>query len=99
MTALVRPPCTTDVTDGLCVFPYFAVWLGWAYLNKKVHRPWHQGVYLNLPMVFALNLHKKVQGIVEGSRAVFTYARSYTQKTFFGPPKGDFGDIVLYTKT
>jgi hypothetical protein len=25
MTALVRPPCTTDVTDGLCVFPYFAV--------------------------------------------------------------------------
>jgi hypothetical protein len=33
-----------------------------------------------------LNLHKKVQGIVEGSRAVLTYARSYTQKTFFGPP-------------
>ena len=25
MTALVRPPCTTSVTDGLCVFPYFAV--------------------------------------------------------------------------
>ena len=24
MTALVRPPCTTSVTDGLCVFPYFA---------------------------------------------------------------------------
>jgi hypothetical protein len=39
-------------------------------------------------MVFALNLHKKVQGIVEGSRAVFTYARSYTQKTCFGPPRG-----------
>ena len=25
MTALVRPPCTTSVTDGLCVFPCFAV--------------------------------------------------------------------------
>ena len=25
MTALVRPPCATYVTDGLCVFPYFAV--------------------------------------------------------------------------
>jgi hypothetical protein len=25
MTALVWPPCTTEVTDGLCVFPYFAV--------------------------------------------------------------------------
>jgi hypothetical protein len=25
MTALVRPPCTTEVADGLCVFPYFAV--------------------------------------------------------------------------
>ena len=24
------------------------IWLGWAYLNKKVHRPWHQGVYFNL---------------------------------------------------
>ena len=23
MTALVRPPRTTYVTDGLCVFPYF----------------------------------------------------------------------------
>jgi hypothetical protein len=28
------------------------LWLGWAYLNKKVHRPWHQGVCLNLPMIF-----------------------------------------------
>jgi hypothetical protein len=26
------------------------------------------------------------QGIVEWPRAVSTYARSYTQKTFFGPP-------------
>ena len=25
MTALVRPPRTTYVTDGLCVFPYFTV--------------------------------------------------------------------------
>ena len=25
MTALVRPPCTTYVTDGLCVFSYFSV--------------------------------------------------------------------------
>jgi hypothetical protein len=28
-----------------------------------------------------------VQGIVTWPRAVLTYARSYTQKTFFGPPK------------
>jgi hypothetical protein len=27
-----------------------------------------------------------LQGIVECSRAVSTYTRSYTQKTFFGPP-------------
>ena len=36
--------CTRPSTGGL--------WLGWAYLNKKVHRPWHQGVCLNLPMIF-----------------------------------------------
>ena len=23
--ALVRPPCTTELTDGLCVFPCFTV--------------------------------------------------------------------------
>jgi hypothetical protein len=25
MAALVSPPCTTSLIDGLCVFPYFAV--------------------------------------------------------------------------
>jgi hypothetical protein len=37
-------------------------------------------------MIFVLNLHKKCQGIVEDARAVLTHSRSYTQKTFFGPP-------------
>jgi hypothetical protein len=41
-----------------------------------------------------LNLCKKCQGIVESARAVLTYAQSYTQKTFFGPPQP-----ILYTKT
>jgi hypothetical protein len=38
---------------------------------------------------FVLDLHKKVQGIAKGPRAVRAVlidARSYTQKTFFGPP-------------
>jgi hypothetical protein len=35
---------------------------------------------------FVLSLCKKCQGIVEDARAVLTHARSYTQKTFFGPP-------------
>jgi hypothetical protein len=34
-----------------------------------------------------LNLHKKVQGIAKGPRAVLIRARSYTQKTFLGPPR------------
>jgi hypothetical protein len=25
MAALVSPPCTTSITDGLCVFPCFSV--------------------------------------------------------------------------
>jgi hypothetical protein len=31
-------------------------WLGWAYYSIKVCVPWHQGVCLNLPMFFVLNL-------------------------------------------
>jgi hypothetical protein len=64
------------------------MWLGWTCFSIKVPSPWCQGVFFNLPMVFVLNLRVKSQGIVESPRAVFTYARSYTQKTFFGPPRG-----------
>jgi hypothetical protein len=28
------------------------IWLGWAYISKKVHRPLHQGVCFDLPMIF-----------------------------------------------
>jgi hypothetical protein len=62
------------------------VWPGWAYFSTKVPSPWHQGVCFNLPMVFVLNLQKKCQGIAKDARAVFTFAQSYTQKSFFGPP-------------
>ena len=30
---------------------FLCLWLGWAYISKKVHGPWHQGVCFNLPMV------------------------------------------------
>jgi hypothetical protein len=29
----------------------FRAWLGWACLTKKVYGPWHQGVYLYLPII------------------------------------------------
>ena len=42
---------------------------------------------------------KKVQGIVEGSRAVLIHARSSAQKNMFWVPQGGFGGATLYTKT
>jgi hypothetical protein len=53
------------------------IWLGWAYLNKKVHGPWQKGVCLNLP-----------QGIAKIPRAVFTYRTpgATRKKPFLGPP-------------
>jgi hypothetical protein len=30
----------------------FTIWLGWAYISKKVCGPWHQGVCFDLPMIF-----------------------------------------------
>ena len=53
---------------------------------KKCAGPGTKGFASICLCFFVLNLHKKYQGIVESARAVLTYARSYTQKTFFGPP-------------
>jgi hypothetical protein len=80
------------------------LWLGWAWFSTKVPSPWHwhQGVCFDLPMIFVLSLCKKCQGIVESARAVLTYARSYTQKTFFGPPSEALvipSSIVKNTRT
>ena len=68
--------------------------MGWAYLTKKVRRPWHQGACFDvrhLPIFYFLclvyDLYKRVQaGITKRPREVLTYARSHTQKHFLGPP-------------
>jgi hypothetical protein len=45
------------------------------------------GLFFHLSVrALCLVYSKKCQGIVEDARAVLTHARSYTQKTFFGPP-------------
>jgi hypothetical protein len=37
-------------------------------------------------MIFCALSTQKCQGIAKDARAVLTYAWSYTQKSFFGPP-------------
>jgi hypothetical protein len=58
---------------------------------------------LNLNKAYLFNLQKKCQGIAEDARAggfdLASYARSYTQKSFFvffWAPQWGFGGAVLY---
>ena len=75
-------------------------WLGWAHLNKKVCRPLHQGVCLNLPMIFCAQSTKKGpghRGRVQGS--FDPRPELHAKNVFWTPQKGSFGDIILCTKT
>ena len=74
------PGLTTYITVLYCH--------GWVGLTfpKKCAGPGTKGLASICPCFFVLNLHKKVQGIAKGFRAVLTYARSYAQKALLGPP-------------
>jgi hypothetical protein len=62
------------------------VWLGWAYFHKSALALAPRGLLRSAYDFLCLIYTKKYQGIAEDARAVLTYARSYTQKSFFGPP-------------